>query len=336
MSGNQAPAVLVTAAALAPQAIRMLEQAGYAVITGSAYPSEAELVAAIGEHRPVALLHRQGVINGTVMDSGPEIRVIARHGAGIDGIDIPGAAARGITVTRAAGANSRAVAEHTWALLLALLKDLPSIGAGMSGGLWEKTSRFTRDAEGRCIGIVGYGAIGSKVARYAEAFGMPVVAYDPYLPGSGLPGPGERVPTLRALLGRADVLSLHCPLEAETRNLIGAAELAALPRGAMLVNAARGGIVDEAALLDALEAGHVGGAAIDVFATEPLPRDDRLRGHPQVIATPHIAANTPNGALGMATGAAECIIATLAGREPALAGAIVSLGARTTLAAVPG
>jgi D-3-phosphoglycerate dehydrogenase len=328
---NNRPVVLITAAALAPEALRMLEDAGYAAITGSAYPSEAELVASIAEHRPVALLHRQGFINAAVLDAGPDIRVVARHGAGIDGIDLEAARARGITVTRAAGANSRAVAEHSWALLLALLKDLPSIGAGMAGGLWEKTSRFTRDAEGRRIGIVGYGAIGSKVARYAEAFGMDIAAYDPHLPGAGLPGPGERMASLPALLQRSDVLSLHCPLAPETRNLIGAAALARLPQGALLVNAARGGIVDEAALLAAIEAGHIAGAAIDVFATEPLPVDSPLRWHPRVIATPHIAANTPRGALGMATGAADCIIKTLSGREPALAGAIVALGARTPL-----
>ena len=337
VSSNAGPAVLVTAAALAPEAVRMLREAGYAVVTLSAYPSEAELVAAVAEHRPVALLHRQGIINGAVLDAGPEIRVVARHGAGIDGIDLPAARDRGITVTRAAGANSRAVAEHSWALLLALLKDLPSIGAGMADGLWEKTSRFTRDAEGRRIGIVGYGAIGSKVARYAEAFGMRIAAYDPYLPGAGLPGPGERLDSLSALLARSDVLSLHCPLGAETRNLVGAAELALLPEGALLVNAARGGIVDEAALLAAIEGGHVAGAAIDVFATEPLPEDSPLRRHPRVIATPHIAANTPLGALGMATGAADCIIKTLSGREPALQGAVVALGARTPMAgAAPG
>ncbi|QCO06108.1 hypothetical protein D3867_29640 (plasmid) [Azospirillum argentinense] len=143
------PAVLVSAAALAPEAVAMLQQAGYAVITTSAYPSESELLDAVREHRPVALLHRQGHINGAVLDAaGPGLRVVARHGAGIDGIDVAAAKARGVTVTRAAGANSRAVAEHSWALLLAVLKDLPSIGAGMAGGLWEKTSRHTRDAEG--------------------------------------------------------------------------------------------------------------------------------------------------------------------------------------------
>ncbi|WP_247896724.1 NAD(P)-dependent oxidoreductase [Azospirillum argentinense] len=148
---------------------------------------------------------------------------------------------------------------------------------------------------GRTIGVVGYGAIGSKVARYAEAFGMPVLAYDPYLPGDGLPGPGERVGALTDLLARSDVLSLHCPLSAETRGMIGAAEFARLPKGALLVNAARGGIVNEAALLEALDSGHIAGAGIDVFETEPLPHESALRRHPKVIATPHIAANTPRG-----------------------------------------
>ncbi|WP_395455580.1 hydroxyacid dehydrogenase [Azospirillum melinis] len=333
------PTVVVSAAALASEATALLERAGYAVVTTTAYPSEAELLDAVREFRPVALLHRQGHINGAVLDAAaPGLRVVARHGAGIDGIDIAAAKARGVTVVRAAGANSRAVAEHAWALLLSLLKDLPSIGAGMAGGKWEKTSRFTRDAEGRTIGIVGYGAIGSKVAGYAEAFGMPVLAYDPHLPGDGLlegglPGPGERVGSLADLLARADVLSLHCPLSAETRNMIGAAELALLPQGALLVNAARGGIVNEAALVEALDSGHLAGAGVDVFETEPLPQDSRLRNHPKVIATPHIAANTPRGAVGMATGAADGIIQVLAGRLPALKGAIVTLGEKTPLAA---
>ncbi len=330
---NRRPAVLVSAAALAPPAVAMLEAAGYAVITTTGYPGEAELVAAVREHAPVALLHRQGLINAAVLDAGlPGLRMLARHGAGMDGIDVAAAATRGLTVTRAAGANARAVAEHSWALLLALAKDLPSIGAGMASGLWEKTSRHTRDLEGRTIGIVGYGAIGSKVARYADAFGMTVLAYDPLLPEGPLPGPGERVASLPELLRRVSVLTLHCPLEAATRGMIDGAALAMLPQGALVVNAARGGIVAEAALLAALEDGHLAGAAIDVFETEPLPESNPLRRHPQVIATPHIAANTPNGAAAMATGAADCIISLLAGRQPRLAGAIVSLGERTPMA----
>ena len=321
------PVVLVTAAWLAPEAVAILEEAGYAVPCTTAYPSEAELLSAIAEHRPVALLHRQGLINGTVMDAAaPGLRVIARHGAGVDGIDLAAAEARGLTVTRAAGANARSVAEHAMALMLALLKDLPAVGEGMRGGLWEKTSRMTRDIDGMSLGLVGYGAIGSKVARMADAFGMRIAAYDPLLPAGPLPGPGERVATLRDLLPRAEVLSVHCPLDATTRGMIGAVELASLPRGAILVHTARGGIVDEAALLAALGEGHLAWAGIDVFAREPLDLDSPLRTHPRVLATPHLAANTPRGAVGMSTGAAESIVAVLAGRLPALEGAIVVPG----------
>lgn len=321
------PAVLVTAAKLAPEAVSILTAAGYAVPCTSGYPSEAELLAAIAEHRPVALLHRQGVINGTVMDAAaPALRVIARHGAGVDGIDLPAAEARGLTVTRAAGANARSVAEHAMALMLCLLKDLPSVTAGMREGLWEKTSRMTRDVAGVSLGIVGYGAIGSRVARLADAFGMRVAAFDPLLPAGPLPGPGDRMADLPALLARAEVLSLHCPLEAATRGMIGAAELAALPGGAILVHTARGGIVDEAALLAALDSGHIAWAGLDVFAKEPLDAASPLRTHARVLPTPHLAANTPLGAVGMSTGAAESIVAVLAGRLPALPGAVVIPG----------
>jgi D-3-phosphoglycerate dehydrogenase len=321
------PNVLVSAAKLAPEAVAMLEEAGYAVHCTTGYPSEDELLSAIGRLRPVAILHRQGIINDTVMAAAaPELRVLARHGAGIDGIDIPAARARGLTVTRAAGANSRSVAEHAMALMLFMLKDLPSVVSGMREGLWEKTSRMTRDIDGMTLGLVGYGAIGSKVARYADAFGMRVVAYDRYLPGDTLPGPGERVAALPDLLRQAEVLSLHCPLEPETRGLIGAAELAQLPKGAILVHTARGGIVDQNALLSALDSGHVSWAGVDVFVKEPLENDSPFRTHPRIVPTPHLAANTPRGALGMASGAAESIIAVLAGRLPVLEGAVVVPG----------
>ncbi|MDO9712792.1 hydroxyacid dehydrogenase [Paracraurococcus lichenis] len=321
------PAVLVTAAFLAPEAVAILEQAGYTVPCVNAYPSEADLLAAIAAHKPVAILHRQGIINGAVMDAAaPALRVIARHGAGLDGIDLAAAEARGLTVTRAAGANSRSVAEHAMALMLSMLKDLPEVQAGMRADKWEKTSRMTRDVDGVSLGIVGHGAIGSKVARLAAAFGMTVSAYDPLLPPGPLPGPAERVETLDALLARSEVLSLHCPLDATTRGMIGATELARLPRGAILVHTARGGIVDEAALLAALDSGHLAWAGLDVFAKEPLDLASPLRAHPRVLPTPHLAANTPRGAVGMSTGAAESIVAVLAGRLPALPGAVVVPG----------
>jgi D-3-phosphoglycerate dehydrogenase len=295
------------------------------------YPSEAELLGAIAEHRPVAILHRQGMINGTVLDAAlPALRVVARHGVGVDGIDLAAAAKRGITVTRAAGANSRPVAEHVMALMLALLKDLPSISAGMRDGLWEKTSRMTRGVDGLTLGIVGHGAIGSKVAVYGAAFGMRVVAFDPLLAPGPLAGPAERVDDLHALLRRANVLSVHCPLDATTRGMIGAPELASLPRGAILIHAARGGIVDEAALIAALDDGQLAWAGIDVFTQEPLDPKSPLRSHPRILPTPHLAANTARGAVAMASGAAESIVAVMAGRMPALHGAVVVSGGLET------
>lgn len=322
-------AVLVTASALAPEAVAILRDAGYAVAFTAAYPSEAELIAEIAAHRPVALLHRQGLITGAVMDAAaPWLRVVARHGAGVDGIDLAAAEMRGVAVTRAAGANARSVAEHAMALMLALLKDLPSVAGAMREGKWEKTSRTLRDVDGISLGIVGYGAIGSKVARLADAFGMRVGAYDPLLPAGPLPGPGERFDDLHRLLARSEVLSLHCPLDSTTRGMIGTAELATLPRGAILIHTARGGIVDEEALLAALETSHIAWAGVDVFANEPLDSESPLRRHPRVLPTPHLAANTPRGALGMSTGAAESIVAVLAGRAPALPGAVVVPGRR--------
>lgn len=320
--------VLVTAATLAPEAVAILEAGGFAVRCTENYPAEAALVAHIRAERPVAVLHRHGVISAAVMDAGlPGLRVLARHGAGMDGIDVEAARARGLAVTRAAGANSRSVAEHAMALMLAALKDLPEVQRGMAEGRWEKTSRMTRDIEGMVLGIVGHGAIGSKVARMAAAFGMRVLAHDPHIPPGPLGGPAERVDTLHALLRQAEVLSLHCPLTAETRGMIGAAEFALLPAGAVLVHTARGGIADEGALLAALDSGRLAWAALDVFAEEPQPQGAPLRSHKRVIATPHLAANTPRGAVAMSTGAAESIVAVLAGRAPALPGAVVVPGA---------
>jgi D-3-phosphoglycerate dehydrogenase len=326
---TELPVVLISATAVAQDAEVLLREAGLRFVYTDAYPDEAALIAAVRQHRPVALIHRQGFVSAAVMDAAaPRLEVISRHGAGFDGIDVEAARARGLTVARAAGANSRQVAEHAMAMILSLMKDMPSLAEGMRRGLWEKNTRVSRDVAGTTLGVVGYGAIGSKVARLADAFGIRVLAFDPLLPGHALPGPGERVAELDTLLSQSQVLTLHCPLDDTTRGMIGATEMARLPQGAILVCTARGGIVDEQAVTAALDAGHLAWAGLDVFSKEPLDSASPLRAHPRVLATPHLAATTPRGAAAMATAAAESVIAVLAGRHPALEGAIVVEGRR--------
>ena len=302
--------VIMTAPRLAPAAVALLEAFGATLHYMAPFPSAAEVAALAAKVQPVAILSRQGPVTAAAMDAAPGLRVVARHGVGVDDVDVAEAQRRGIVVTRAPGSNTQAVAEHTIALLLALVKDLPLLSAEVAGGAWRNADTKVRDVAGLRLGLVGCGAIGQAVARLAAAFGMSAAAFDPGLPdGTGI----EAMASLHALLARSDVLSLHLPLLPSTRRLIGAAELAALPRGAVVLNTARGGLIDEAALLAALDAGHLAGAGLDVFEDEPPPGDHPLRRHPRVICTPHVAGVTDGSLVNMGVMAAECIVAVLHG-----------------------
>ncbi len=302
--------VIMTAPRLAPQAVALLEATGATLHYMAPFPSAPEVAALAASAQPDAILSRQGPVTAAVMDAAPGLRIIARHGVGVDDVDIAEAQRRGIVVTRAPGSNTQAVAEHTLALLLALTKDLPLLSAQVAAGAWRGAGTKVRDVAGLRLGLVGCGAIGQAVARLAAAFGMSAAAYDPAGPDSP---DVARLPTLQALLARSDVLSLHLPLLPATRHLIGTAELAALPPGAIVLNTARGGLIDEAALHDAIEAGHLAGAGLDVFEDEPPPKDHPLRRHPRVICTPHVAGVTDGSLVNMGVMAAECIVAVLNG-----------------------
>lgn len=302
--------VIMTAPRLAPAAAALIEAAGGRLHYMAPFPSAAEVAALAAKVQPVAILSRQGPVTAAAMDAAPGLRIVARHGVGVDDVDIAEAQRRGVLVTRAPGSNTQAVAEHAIALLLALAKDLPLLSAEVAGGAWRKAETKVRDVAGLRLGLVGCGAIGQAVARLATAFGMSVAAYDPGLPEEATI---EAAASLHALLAQSDVLSLHLPLLPATRRLIGAAELAALPPGAFVLNTARGGLIDEAALLATLEAGHLAGAGLDVFEDEPPPADHPLRRHPRVICTPHVAGVTDNSLVNMGVMAAECIVAVLRG-----------------------
>ena len=302
--------VIMTAPRLAQPAVAVIEAAGGRLHYMAPYPSAADVAALAASVDPVAILSRQGPVTAAVMDAAPRLRIVARHGVGVDDVDIAEATRRGILVCRAPGSNTQAVAEHAMALILALLKDLKPLAASVGGGAWRGAATKVRDVAGARLGLVGCGAIGQAVGRLGTAFGMHVLGFDPGRPQvSGI----EMLPGLRDLLARTDVLSLHLPYAPATRHVIDAAALALLPPGAVVVNTARGGLIDEAALLAALDSGQIAGAGLDVFEVEPPLPLDALRGHARVIATPHVAGVTEGSLVTMGVMAAECIAAVLRG-----------------------
>ena len=239
-----------------------------------------------------ALLVRSATkVTAALMGAAPGLRIIARAGTGVDNVDVAAASSRGILVVNAPGANSISVAEHACALILALARMIPAADTAMKAGKWEKKGFLGTEVRGKTLGVAGLGRIGQEVAQRARAFGMRVVAHDPYISKEIAASLGVELMTLDEVCGSADYLTLHLPSTPETRHLFNDARFSRCKPGIRLINTARGELIDEAALRRAIERGVVGGAGLDVFETEP-PADWALAQLPQVIATPHIAAST--------------------------------------------
>ena len=305
--------VIMTAPRLADPAVAVLAAAGCSIHYMDPYPSAAAVADLTRSVQAHAILTRQGPVDANAMDASARLRIVARHGVGVDDVDLAAAHARGIMVARAPGSNTRAVAEHTLAMILAMAKDLRPLGVSIAAGHWRGASTKVRDIHGMGLGLLGFGAIGRHVARLAQPFGMRVMALGRPGAAEALPAGVARAPDLAALLRHSDILSVHCPYTPDTHHIVGAAALAMMPAGSYLVNTARGGIVDEAALAAALDRGHIAGAGLDVFETEPPPADYRLRQHPRVLITPHVSGVTDGSLVNMGLMAAECIAAHLTG-----------------------
>lgn len=303
-------AILVTGADLAPEAQTLL--ADFELVYAGRAPSEDDLVALCTKHQPIAIIVRYGRITARVIRACRSLRVISKHGSGIDTIDLQAAEARGIAVRAAAGSNAAAVAEHAWALILACAKSLPQLNTRMHGGHWDKAAHKSLELRGKTLGLIGIGAIGSRVARIGAALGMRVIAHDPFVRET----PPEAVLCpLEQVLSDSDVLSLHCPLTEKTKNLINRETLARMRDGAILVNTARGGLVEEAALREALECGRLRAAGLDTFAHEPPPPELPLRGVANAILTPHIGGVTSESYRNMGLAAAQNVLAVLEGTK---------------------
>ncbi|MFQ5577667.1 MAG: NAD(P)-dependent oxidoreductase, partial [Anaerolineae bacterium] len=272
--------------------------------------TEADLCRIIGDYH--ALVVRSATkVTGRVIEKAFNLKVIARAGAGLDNIDVAAALTQGIEVVNAPNANTKAVAEHTLGLILALARRLPEADLSLKSGLWKKAALTGTGLYGKTLGIVGFGKIGREVTRRALAFGMQVVVNQRRLTPELALEAGIQAVDLVDLLKTSDFVTLHVPLKPETKNLIGAEQLALMKPDAYLINTARGDVVDEAALLAALNDGRLAGAALDVFSEEPA-RHSQLARHPKVIATPHIAASTGDAQRAAAITVVEQILEILA------------------------
>jgi D-3-phosphoglycerate dehydrogenase / 2-oxoglutarate reductase len=304
VSGKQA--VLVTAADLAPQALALLRD--YEVVYAGKTPTEDDIVALCRQHDPRAIIVRYSKVGAAAMDAAPGLRVISKHGSGTDTIDKVAARARNIEVRAAVGANAAAVAEQALTLLLACAKSVPKLNARMHAGHWDKATHKSIELNGRTIGLVGLGAIGARFARMAQALDMRVIGFDPY--AKEWPEGVERV-DLETLWRSADAISFHCPLTEDNRNLLDRDTLAKCKPGVIVVNTARGGLIDEAALLEAVRSGQVASAGLDSFGVEPMTAGHPFLGEERIILSPHIGGVTADAYVKMGVAAAENALAVL-------------------------
>jgi (S)-sulfolactate dehydrogenase len=280
---------------LEPAAVEVLEQRFKVHWDRELWNKRAELEKLVRDI-PVLIVRNRTRVDKALLDLAPKLKVVGRLGVGLDNIDVAACEARGIEVCSARGANATSVAEYAIAMAMVLLRKRAYLDTHrLVAGEWPR-EELGRGAElaGKCLGVVGLGSVGGTTARKGRALEMRVVASDPYLADSHENWHLAQKLSLEALLAEADVVTVHCPLNAETRGLIGAREMARMRRGAILINSARGGIVDEEACAAALRSGHLGGAALDVFDDEPIRADagKRFAGIANVILTPHISGVT--------------------------------------------
>ena len=266
-----------------------------------------EIQAAIGEYD--ALIVRSGTrATEAILSAATNLKVIGRAGIGVDNIDVPAASKRGIVVMNTPGGNNVTTAEHTITLLLAMARNIPQAAASLHAGKWERNKFTGVEVSGKTLGIVGIGNIGSVVADRAQGLKMKVIAFDPYISAEAAARLGIELVSLDELYARADFVSVHTPLTPETRGLVGKDAFAKMKKGVRVLNCARGGIVDEQALADAIRSGHVAGAAVDVFTEEPPAPDNPLLGLDAVVVTPHLGASTDEAQINVAIAIAEQVV----------------------------
>src|SRR5215468_9177584 len=302
---------VVVAEKMDESGLERLRSAGHEVVNLAGAPRE-KLIAELADAG--ALLVRSATkVDAALLESAPKLSVVGRAGVGVDNVDVPAATARGVLVINAPTANVVSATEHTFALLFALLRRVPAAAASMASGQWEKSKFLGSELAGKTVGIVGLGQVGSRVAARARAFQARVIAYDPYLPAERAKELGIPLVELNEVLASSDILTLHATAAEKGKALIGREELGRMKKGAVLVNVARGSLVDRGPLLEALRSGHLAGAALDVFEPEPPDPNDPLLRLPNVVSTPHLGASTVEAQERVALQTVEAVVDALGG-----------------------
>ena len=301
------PALLVTGADLAEQALALLQD--FEVIYAGKTPQPQDVVALCGRHNPVATIVRYGQFNAAMMQAAPALKVISKHGSGTDTIDKQAAQARGITVVAASGANASAVAEQAAAMMLACAKSVVHLNARMHGGHWDKATHKSLELAGLTVGLIGLGAIGQRFARICAAMDMRVIGFDPF----AIDVANVQLASIEQIWQESDVISLHCPLTDDNFQLINAKTLSQCKRGVILINTARGGLVHEATLLQAIQSQQVSMAALDSFAQEPFTAPHPFQGESRILLSPHIGGVSSAAYVNMGVAAAQNVLRILKG-----------------------
>ncbi|MCC6682116.1 MAG: phosphoglycerate dehydrogenase [Phycisphaeraceae bacterium] len=320
---------ILAADKLAPEGLKYVEQQDDAELVNKPGLSEDELAKIVGEHD--AMIVRSGVkVTAKVLEKPGRLKVIARAGVGVDNIDCEAATKHGILVVNTADASTITTAEHAFALMMALNRNIGPAYKKFTEGGWDRNKFEGHQLAGKTLGVVGFGRIGQTVARRAMAFEMDVVAYDPFINAQTmLDGKVKMFSQFADMLPHVDMLTFHVPLNDQTRGMLNAETFAQCRDGVLVINAARGGVVDETALIAAIDSGKCGGAAIDVFTKEPPPADHPLRTHPKVLCTPHLGASTEEAQQAVSVDAAAACLTYLRGEG--IKGAVNAGGLRIDL-----
>ncbi len=309
--------VVITGSTIAPEALRLLSEKCRTEFTG-AYPKPEDLARRLAENQADALILRTGKITREGMKASPRLKIIAKHGVGVDNVDVKAASELKIPVLITSFANFQSVAEHTLGLMLCLAKDFPRIDSRMHQGFWDKTEYRGVELFQKTLGIIGFGRVGRRVRELVVPLQMKIIVYDPFISEDEIPSGVTRVGQLDALLKMADIVSLHCPLTELTRHMIGEKDLGMMKKTAWLINTARGAIVEEGALIHALQERKIAAAGLETFSKEPPPPEtlSLLSKAGKVVLTPHTAASTEESINRMGVEAARNVLTILEGKNP--------------------